>query len=110
ERPRDRVDGEVTAGQVVLDRAAERREVDGSPLRERDAPAAVGHRERERRAAGGVRVTARSVLRLAACDVKVDDLATEQLVAHGAADDPGVLAGQQPDGGLKHRRHAWLPG
>ena len=48
---RDRVDGEVARGEVVLDRAAKRREVHRAAAVERDAPGAVTLGERERRAA-----------------------------------------------------------
>ena len=70
---------------------------------ERDPPGAVPLRERERRAAGALRVGARGRLRLAAGDVEVDQLAAEQLVANRAADDPRLLAGQDLLRELTHR-------
>ena len=64
------------------------------PSVERDAPGAVLLGERERRAAGALREGAGGLPWIAHGDVEVDELAPEQLVAHGAADDPRLLAAQ----------------
>ena len=82
---------------------AQRREVDRAARFEGDAPGAVALGERKRRTAGALRVGARGGLRLAAGDVEVDELAPEQLVAHGAADDPGLLAREHLPRELTHR-------
>ena len=50
--------------------------------------------ERKRRAAGTLRILARGASGIAAGDVEIDDVAAEQLVADGPADDPGLLAGK----------------
>ena len=110
ERSRDRVDGEVTSRQIVLDGARKRREVDGATAVQRHPPGAVSLRERERRTARALRVRARGSLRLAHGDVEVDELAPEQLVAHGAADDPRFLSREHFLGGATHRRSPFAHG
>ena len=98
-RPRpagDRVEREVARRQVVLDRAGQRREVDRPAVLERDAPRAVLLRERERRAAAALREARAPPARGSrTATSRSTTLAPEQLVAHRAADDPGLLAGQQ---------------
>ena len=103
QRDRDRVDREVPRRQVLLDRPGERREVDGPPAVERDPPGSVPLGERKRSATGAIRIRPRSSLRLADGDVEVDELASEELVPHRAADDPGLLAGEQLGRELTHR-------
>ena len=103
ERDGDRVDREVTRCEVLLDRPGQRCEVDRPAVRERDAPRTVPVGERERRASGALGVRARRRLRLADGDVQVDELPSEQLVPHRAADDPGLLAREQLPRELTHR-------
>ena len=106
------VEREVAGREVVLDPGRERREVDGSPVLERDPPGPVALGERKRRAAARPRERPRGDLGLAARDVEVDDRAAEQLVAQGAADEPALPARErlaQPIGEVSHRRtRAWL--
>src|SRR5215211_2386097 len=100
----DRVDAEVAAGEVVLDRPRQRREVDGPAAVEGDAPGAVALREGERLAAGALGVGGGGAFRLADGDVEVHDRPSEFPVAHRAADDPGFLAREQLLDELTHRR------
>ena len=110
QRPRERVDREVPRGQVLLDRlAVQRREVDGVPVAERDAPGAVALGEREDGAAGQARVEARRQLGVRAGDVDVHDLPAEQLVAQRAAHHPGRLVADRPANALIHRRCSARP-
>ena len=109
----DRVDGEVAAREIFFERAAERREVDCAPAVEGDAPRAVPLAQRERRAAGGTGEAPGGLLGLGDRHVEVDERPPEQLVAHGAADYPRVLAGQHLANGVTHRRPSvareWMP-
>src|SRR5262249_40933223 len=102
-------DREVARAQIVLDRRAERREVDRPAAVERNAPGAVARAERKRRAARPPCVRARRPLRGAARDVDVEHLAAEQPVAHGAAYHPGLRAGEQLPGELIHTRASAAP-
>ena len=104
----DRVDGEVPSRQIVLDRPAQRREIDRPAVRERNPPGAVALGERERRASGLTGVAPRRALRLGKRDVHVDDGPVEHPVADGAADDPGVFVGEKFFDELTNRRPpAW---
>ena len=100
----DRVEREVARREIGVDPVRQRREVDrlvdavGD-----DAPGAVSLGERERRAAEAAREAMRGVARIRAGDVEVEHRPQEQLVAHGAADDPGVLAAQDLADALIHR-------
>src|SRR5207244_2710090 len=89
--------------EVGLDPVPQRREVDGTPVRKRDTPGAVTFREREERSTLGARVGLGRRARVPAGNVQIDDGAAEQLVAHGAADDPRLLARQDLARPLKHR-------
>ena len=102
ERPRDRVDREIARREVRLDRAAKRREVDGSALGQCDAPAAVCGGEGKRCAVRVRRVCPGRALRVRARDVDVDHGPAEQLVADGAADDERLLVGEDLHRTLKH--------
>jgi hypothetical protein len=55
----------------------------------------VALREREGRAAGLARKTARRLLRLGQGHIDVDDRSPERAIAYGAADDPRLVAGEQ---------------
>jgi hypothetical protein len=99
----DRVDREVAGGEVVLDRPAQGREVDGTVVREGDAPGPVPLGERERRALDPVREPPRRLSGLPNHHVEVEHRPFERSVANGAADDPGVLAGEQLLDQLTHR-------
>ena len=79
---------EVARGEVVADRAPERREVDRPLVVQRDTPGAVPLRERERSPSGAARVGDSCAARVAASDVEIEDGPPEQLVAHSATDDP----------------------
>ena len=95
-RQRDRVRGEVAPREVLVDRlAAERREVDGAAAVEHHAPRAELLVQREHRVAVPGDERPRGALRLAAGDVEVERRTAEQLVADRAADDPGLLLGEQ---------------
>ena len=50
-----------------------------------------------------------AVARIAARDVEVDDGPAQEPVAHGAADDPGLLAGQDLRHALIHREPPAAP-
>jgi hypothetical protein len=106
ERDGDRVDREVAGRQVVLDRAAQRREVDGPPGVEGDAPRPVALGERERRACRPPCIGDRRRARVPVRDVEVANLAAQQLVAHGATHHPGLLTREQLLRELTHRRPA----
>src|SRR5437763_5980438 len=92
ERPRDRVDREIAACEIRLDRPVHRCEVHGTASVQDDAPRRVLLRERKRYAVGLRGERARGTLRLAADDVEVEHGPAEQIVADRAADDPRVLA------------------
>jgi hypothetical protein len=109
ERDGDRVDREVTCGQVVLDAVPERREIDGASVVERDAPGTVTLGEWERSAADALRVRTRRLLWLAAGDVEIDDVAPEELVANGASHDPRFLARKHFAGEVTHRARSSAP-
>ena len=94
QRPRDSVDREVARCEVRLDPVGKWREVHGAIVGERDPPSAVPVGEWKRRAAGLPREPSRRRLRLPTGDVEVDDRSSEQLVSHGPADDPRLLARQ----------------
>ena len=92
-----RVDREVALGEVGLDVVVAQRDQVDVPgvLGPDDAPGAERAAELERRPAGGLGQLAREPLRVAGDrEVDVVGVAPEQLVAHGAADEPRVLAGQ----------------
>ncbi len=100
------IDREVTGGEVGLDRPAlERGEVDGSGCIERNAPAAVNSRKRKDRSPRAPHVGPSRPLGLGTDDVQVDDRHSEELVPHGAADDPGVLPGENLGRKLPGARH-----
>ena len=92
----NRVDREIARRQIGFDRPGQRCEIDGAPILERDPPGAVALRERERRSARLASVEPGGPLGLAERDIDVDDLPVERGVANGAADDPGLLAGEEP--------------
>ncbi len=98
ERLGHRVDREVAQGEVGFDVVvAQGDEVDvPCVLGPDDTPRAERAAELERRPAGGLGQLAREALRVAR-DRQVDvvGVAAEQPVAHGAADQPGLLAGQR---------------
>ena len=71
---------------------------------QRDPPAAVRGGEWKRCAVRVRHVRPRRPLRLGAGDIEVEYRPSEQLVADGAADDVRLLAGEDLDGTLKHRR------
>jgi hypothetical protein len=106
ERLGHRVDGEVARREVGADVAvAEHDQVDVPGVAgPDDAPRAERAREPERRAAGGARERARGILGvLGDRDVEVGRRAAEQAVAHGAADDPRVAAGEDLAGRFERR-------
>ena len=65
---------------------------------------AVALGKRERRASGRTGVAPRRALRLGKRDVHVDDGPVEHPIADGAADDPGLFAGEQLFDELTNRR------
>jgi len=103
QRDGDRVDREVPRGEVVLDRAAQRCEVDRPALLERNPPGSVALRERKGGAAGALPILARGSAWIADRDVEIDEVPPEQLVADSAADDPGLPAGEDVARELTHR-------
>ena len=95
----DRVGGEVAAGEVLRQRAVQRREVDVAAL-VHDAPGAVALRQRKRRAAALARVRPGGCAGITRDDdVPVIDRPAEQVVADGAADDPALVADERPAAG-----------
>ena len=104
------VDGEVARGEVGADVVvAQRDEVDvPGALRADDAPGAERAGELEGGAARLVGHRAGGAPRVAGDgEVEVDGLAAEQAVADGAADDPGVRAGEDLARDLERRLHRW---
>ena len=97
ERLRNRVDGQVTAQQILLDRVTfERQQVDlPAPFARDHAPGAELIRERERVRRGGAAERARDAPDLVAAVRRDDDVvvgrpASQQPVAERAADEPCV--------------------
>ena len=103
-----RVDGEVARGEVGHDVAvAQDHEVDVPGVtRADDAPGAERAGELERRAAGRTRERARGLPRVVRQrEVEVGRGAAEQPVAHRAADDPRVAAGEDSAHVLERHGH-----
>ena len=109
ERLGHRVDREVARREVGLDVAvAQRHEVDVPGVAGADdAPRAERPRELERGGAGRARERAAPRVGIVADrEVEVGRRAAEQPVAHGAADDPRLAAGEDLARGLQRRRRA----
>ena len=109
-RLRDRVDREVAGAEVVLDRSAERREVDRRAVLESDAPGAVLLGEREDRALRKTRVDACGDLGIGRGDIDVHDLPAEELVAHRASHEVRLDPCDCRADAAIHRRPAFPPG
>ena len=96
ERHRDRIDGEVAQGQVVLDAATAGRDVDRAAL-SHHPPGAVAFRQRKRRSTAVAGHPPGDLARVALHhQVDVGDRAAEQQVADAAAHQPGALDRRRP--------------
>ena len=102
-----RVDREVARGEIGVDVALQRDEIDVPAVIGADHPPGPERAgQLERHAAGGARDRPRRLARVAVeRDVDVVGRAAEQLVAHGAADQPRLAAGQRRAGGLERPTH-----
>jgi hypothetical protein len=110
DRRGDGIDGEVTRPQVVLDPPAERREVDGAPVRESHAPGSMPLGEREEGRLGQARIDARGHLGVKRGDVDVHHRAAEELVPDSTAHHVGLDACHRGADALIHRRLSGRPG
>src|SRR5262249_8862214 len=103
DRQRNRVDREIAAEEICLDRSVDRREVDRTAAPVHATPRRVLLRKHKRRAARLLRVGTSCLCGIAADDVDVDDTATEELVADGTADEPRFLTPQDLADEVIHR-------